>query len=368
MLRRIYVDNYKCLVNFELHLEELSLLLGPNGAGKTSVLDVVYAVRRLLGGVARVTDPDVFPTSSLTRWQARDVQVVELELAFPDEPGPVVYRLELEHDRSAERARILLERLVASGGPLFECRRGEVQLYRDDHSEGPKYATDWSESAMARVAERHDNRRLCRVRDFLRNMVVLGLSPGRFQAECRREERRLARDGANFAAWYRHVHQERAVPIGEYWKALQEILDGFKALQLEQVGQWARALMVLFEGKERFQLRLDELSDGERALLVLYALVHLTEGQALLLDEPDNYVALAEIQPFLMALKDACGETIPQAILCSHHPEFIDYLGAESGILLRREVTGLVVPQRVQVPEDTQGLRLSELFARGWDA
>jgi len=38
MLQRLYVDNYKCLVNFELPLQELSLLLGPNGAGKTSVL------------------------------------------------------------------------------------------------------------------------------------------------------------------------------------------------------------------------------------------------------------------------------------------------------------------------------------------
>ena len=28
MIKRIYVDNYKCLVNFELALEELSLLLG----------------------------------------------------------------------------------------------------------------------------------------------------------------------------------------------------------------------------------------------------------------------------------------------------------------------------------------------------
>ena len=39
MLQRLYVDNYKCLVNFDLPLQELTLLLGPNGAGKTSVLD-----------------------------------------------------------------------------------------------------------------------------------------------------------------------------------------------------------------------------------------------------------------------------------------------------------------------------------------
>ena len=49
MLQRLYADNYKCLVNFSLPLQELSPLLEPNGAGKTSVLDIVFALRRLLG-------------------------------------------------------------------------------------------------------------------------------------------------------------------------------------------------------------------------------------------------------------------------------------------------------------------------------
>ena len=69
MLQRLYVDNYKCLVNFDLPLQELSLLLGPNGAGKTSVLDVVHALSRLLSEGIRITDADVFPTRTLTRWQ-----------------------------------------------------------------------------------------------------------------------------------------------------------------------------------------------------------------------------------------------------------------------------------------------------------
>ena len=37
MLQRPYVDNYKCLVNFELPFQEVTLLLGPNGVGKTAV-------------------------------------------------------------------------------------------------------------------------------------------------------------------------------------------------------------------------------------------------------------------------------------------------------------------------------------------
>jgi len=42
MLKRLYVDNFRCLVNFELRLDRVNLLLGENGTGKTSVFDVLY--------------------------------------------------------------------------------------------------------------------------------------------------------------------------------------------------------------------------------------------------------------------------------------------------------------------------------------
>ena len=44
MLTRLYADNFRCLTNFELRLDETNVLLGPNGTGKTSVLD---ALRRM---------------------------------------------------------------------------------------------------------------------------------------------------------------------------------------------------------------------------------------------------------------------------------------------------------------------------------
>ena len=126
----------QCFVNFELRLQELTLLVGPNGAGKTSVLDVVYALRRLLEGASRVADRDVFPPSSLTRWRERPIQLFEVEVELD---GDVfVYRLEVGHDRRERRARIRLETLSDMGGPLFEFKRGDVQLYRDHHSEGPQ--------------------------------------------------------------------------------------------------------------------------------------------------------------------------------------------------------------------------------------
>jgi predicted ATPase len=152
-------------------------------------------------------------------------------------------------------------------------------------------------------------------------------------------------------------------------KKLQDVIQGFTAINLPRVGQDTVAMQVLFqEGDRRYTLGLDEISDGQRSLIALYALVHLAAGQgySLFLDEPDNYLALREIQPWLFDLEDACGETLPQAVLCSHHPELIDYLGCRRGVLLECESSG--VTRSKTLDETTgNGLKLSEIVARGWE-
>ncbi len=369
MFKRLYVNNYKSLVNFDLPLQGLTLLLGPNGVGKTSVLDIVFALQQLLGGVAKVTDPQVFPTRTLTRWQSTNVQVFEVDIELAEDF--FAYRIELEHELRTQRARITLERLTANGKPLFSCEMGEVQLYRDDHTQGPGFSVDWGESALARVAPRDDNIRLTRFLDFVRKVMVCGLYPASFKAESASEDPLLRRNAQNFVGWYRHLLQERQDLVFGFTKAAGEIVDGFKGIRLEKVGLDTRAMMVIFEDhdKKRYELRLDEISDGQRALLALYSLTLLTSGQGytIFLDEPDNYVALPEIQPWLIELADSCGETIPQAVLCSHHPELIDYLGVDSGIFLRRESSGVTRADKLGNSPSEGGLKLSEIVARGWE-
>lgn len=368
MIKRLYVDNYKSLVNFDLSLKELSLLLGPNGVGKTAVLDVVFALRQLLAGVAKVTDKGVFATPTLTRWQNRDKQAFELDVILDEDE--LRYRLEVEHERATRKARISLERLELKGKPLFAFEGGDVHLYRDDHSPGPVFGGDWSESALARVPPRRDNKTLTKFLEFIRKVIVCGLYPASFETESSTEDAVLHRDARNFAAWYRHVLLERPELVPEFTKAIQEVIAGFCGIRMERVGLETRALLVMFQQlEERYELRLDEISDGQRALIALYSLVQLAAGQGytLFLDEPDNYLALAEIQPWLMVLADACGGQVPQAVLCSHHPELIDYLGGNRGLVLRRERSGAttVRPSTEMVADG--GLKLSEVIARGWE-
>jgi AAA15 family ATPase/GTPase len=75
MLKRIYIDNFRCFVNFEYKPERKQLLLGANGSGKSSLLDAVRLLKEFITGKGMP-----FTQSSLTRWQDHPLQVFEIEV------------------------------------------------------------------------------------------------------------------------------------------------------------------------------------------------------------------------------------------------------------------------------------------------
>ena len=372
VLERIYIKNYKCLADFNLQLQETTLLLGDNGSGKTAVLDVVYGLRQLLAGEVKITDPVAFPSSTLTRWQTCQEQQFELQVRLESES--FLYRLQVEHDPGIGASHVTREELVGEDKTvLFDCNMGEVQLYRDDGSEGPTYRTDWAESALARVVEQPANTRLTSFLNAVRGTVVCTVRPHTIRSVAARGGHRLGRYADNFVGWYRNAVLDSPGLARSHEQALQGVMDGFESLRLERIGVDTRELRLRFSSVNgdrsagRYWLRLDDISDGQRALVVLYGLLHLHggDGVLMLLDEPDNYVALPEIQPWLMALLELCEETPSQAIICSHHPEIIDFLGPDYGLILRRNASGSATARPISQPALTGSLKLSELAARG---
>jgi predicted ATPase len=369
MLTRLHVDNFRCLVNFDLKLDRLNLLLGENGGGKTTVFEVLRRLQRFLGGEVNV---DItFPIIDLTRWQVLNVQRFEVTLQVDEDS--YVYALSIQHDYERNLRRIKRESLHMNERVLFEFEDGQAHLYHDDFTPGPEYPFDWSRSGVASLPARRDNTLLTRFRRQMSKLLVVSLSPRGMKSGSKEEQRSLAPEGANFASWYRYLSQEHQGNILDLTQELRAVLPGFDSFSLGDVGENRRLLKVLFRKGNRkgkaIPFLFGELSDGQRQLIVLYTLLYGVkgEGYSLFLDEPDNYVALREIQPWLTSLQDAVGDSISQAVLISHHPEVIDYLAGSSGIWLERPDNG---PTRVldRPPTAVDGLKTSEIIARGLEA
>jgi ATPase subunit of ABC transporter with duplicated ATPase domains len=91
----------------------------------------------------------------------------------------------------------------------------------------------------------------------------------------------------------------------------------------------------------------------------------IVRGDTVFIDEPDNFISLREIQPWLLAAEEAIEQHNGQLILISHHPETLDHWAKEYGLRLSRELNGQVRAMKFSSAGDN--LQPSELIARGWE-
>lgn len=358
MITRLYVDNYACLTNFELKFTPTTLLVGDNGAGKSMVLEVLRRVQALVRGGSVSA---LFPDTSRTRWSSQRTQTIELDAELGD--NSFSYRLEVE-SLPLRACRIRTESLSDKDGPIITMTDGEVELRSFGKFEIGMTGSGLASFGMADASP---------ARPFLQyvhRMLICAPLPPLMRTDAAREEAALSADASNFVAWYRALSNERQDALADLTVALRDVVDGLKGLRLVSSGHEARTLVASFKKPDRFELSFDELSDGQRMLIVLYSLLHLTadQGYSLWLDEPVNFVALKEIQPWIIALADACGGELAQAVICSHHPELIDYLGPDDGQILQRKNGGPSTVRPLRDIASKDGLRLSETLARGWEA
>jgi len=371
MIRRMYADNYKCLVNFECQFDDINLVMGVNGSGKSTVFDALRDIRDFVTGKSPI---GLFKDSTLTRWQKRDLQTFELDVE--GNGGLYRYRLEIEHERGEDKQRVQLEQVLYDGQPLYRSELGEAHLYHDDHKPGPDYPKDWTQSGLPFLGERPDNRKITWLKKwFKENLYCLQIEPVGIERMWSGEETELARDCTNFVGYYRHLIQSEPQAMISLFDALKDLYEGFGDLRLEPEGANVRHLYATIgieeeKGRQKnIPLSFGELSDGERALIVLYTLLYLVNepNTTLCLDEPDNYIALAEIQPWLVSLREKIEAGDAQALLISHHPELIDYLAPRCGLVFERDRNGPTRVRRFEAEGGEECLAPSEIVARGWE-
>ncbi|MHC5724017.1 MAG: AAA family ATPase [Nostoc sp.] len=367
MLKRIYIDNFRCLVNFEIKLDSINLFLGGNGAGKSTVFEVLRKIQTFVSGDSKVEG--IFESADCTRWQTLPIQRFELEIA--GNGGYYKYELAIKHTQ--EKSRVEYERLWFDNQPLLKFEMGEVRLFRDNYSEGPKYSFNWSQSMLPTLMPRDDNTKLTWFKNKIEKFIIVQVTPCLMSERSEQEEKKLTLTMGNFVSWYRYISHDQG-KVSELMNVLKDVFDGFVSFKFDQYSEKSLALKLKFSNiedrKKTIDYGLSELSDGQKALLAIYTLLYCTESEdyTLCIDEPENFLALPEIQPWLRQLYDFCDEHKLQALLISHHPESINYLlSSPIAYWFERQTNSPVRVKSISNEEakDT-GLPISELIARGW--
>jgi energy-coupling factor transporter ATP-binding protein EcfA2 len=267
MLKRIYIDNFRCFVNFEYKPERKQLLLGANGSGKSSLLDAIRLVKALLKGYE-----NPFLDTTRTRWLNLPRQTIEIESLLD---GKVyAYRLENMFSKDSPVSRVYAESLSVEGETVFDQVDGKIRvLAGQDASSMLPLKTANSSLQLASLSSAY----VARFLEWIKRVHCLYIDayPDAMSDTSDGEDALPDDELENLADWYRHLAQADLSAVVSTMRSLDETLDGFNSLQLEQLGVSSRVLRASFElvGK-RVTYLLSELSPGQRQLIALYLILH----------------------------------------------------------------------------------------------
>lgn len=367
MITRLYVNNFRCLVAFEAKFDSFGLLCGPNGAGKSSVFDAIRLIRNLGTGAGQLGgsgDHDVLQLE-FTQWLKSRVQEFELSLSI--DGYAFEYVLHVEQAAEHEKPRVILERALRNKKPLFERDLDGVRFPKADGSKA-SFPLDWRQAALAVIQPRGAQiKELALLQEEIAKLLILRPNPREMESESKAEAKHPDLSMSNLTSWYRALAQEQE------WtdvlrNALQSVWPDFRSFKQVDVGMNAKALQLRFEGtgSEPIYLFLNQLSDGERALIGLYMVRTALETgsvRTVLLDEPDNFVGLPELQPWVLSMRELLDDR-HQMVLISHHPDVLANSGESNGRYLWRD--NHTSPTRIGPLKVPEGLTAGEAIARGW--
>jgi predicted ATPase len=368
MLQRLYIHNFKTFQNFELKPEgkHSSLLLGKNGAGKSSVakaLQVLQSIGRGVNRVGQLVSPREFFLKKTDLPMRFEVEVLLAGQKFH-------YSLALELPSKFKELRVFEERLEWEGQPVFVREQAQVSLLKaPDMASGARFLVDWHLVALPLIQVQSETDPVHIFKTWLAQMVVIAPVPQLMGGESGEESVWPVANASNAVDWLAGLLGQYPAAYTDIDGYLKDVMPDLRDFKYESLGKESKRLVVQFKTDAGvFPVNFDELSDGEKCFFLCAIIVAANKAYGPIFcfwDEPDNYLSLAEVGHFVLALRRAF-ETQGQIVMTTHNEEAIRKFSNENTWVLGRkshlEPTQLRLLGEMDVGADVvQSLILGEL-------
>lgn len=244
MIRRSYVHNFRCLQNFELPLsgQPSVLLIGRNGSGKTTVGLAFWMLRKLARSVNRVDDlvkPKDFA-------QGRTDVPVRFEIEVELDGRIYGYIVAFGFPPDFKEPRVLEERLMVDGNPVYTREMAQVHLARAGREKEAKFLIDWHLVALPIIQEQTQKDPISVFKRWLARMLILRPIPGLIKGDSDHETRVPKTSVTNFAAWFSGLLSDAPAAYASIDKYLKGVMPDLKDIKNPLIGKDSRSLEVQF--------------------------------------------------------------------------------------------------------------------------
>lgn len=350
MLKRIYVNNYKCLVNFEWKTGDSrsALLMGANGTGKTSISDVFLFLRDIGRGeidTGKIGMSDSVPLSPLMAWNGRgkEDEPMQFEIDVGLGGNLFSYGLSLDLPKTFTRFRVTSEYLRQNGKPLFQRDRANVSII-SLHGDPIDISHDWHSIFLPTFQNAIESGPVNSFKEWLSRILILAPVPSLMSGELKGDGKFLSRNTSDIADWVISLQSRDSELSVQVNNRMREVFPDFKSFGVRKILPNAKYgkdyLFLKFQGDKISEIPFFLLSDGMKCFFLsalLPVVVSLEPSAFCFWDEPDAHLSLSEVENFIGTLRKTFANR-GQCIVTSHHPETMNgYPEDESWLLIRKD-------------------------------
>ncbi|MGD0959693.1 MAG: AAA family ATPase [Methylomonas sp.] len=355
MLQRLYVNNFRCLVNFELKTKEMpsSLIIGKNGAGKSTIADALEIFQRVGRGIHRVGQIVQEKDFAFNRSEAPMRFEIEVLLS-----GKLYhYILALELPETFHELRVFEEALSVAGDTVFSRKQAQVTVPKNSQSgmEAAKFFVDWHLVALPVIQERSEKDPLHIFKTWLAHTIILAPIPRLITGVSSGETLEPKRDGSNLGEWLSGLLGQFPAAYMEISRYLSEMMPDLSEYRNDPIGKDAKCMNVFFGDKSaNFSVSFEDLSDGEKCFFLCAVVLAANKAYGPLFcfwDEPDNFLSLSEVGHFTQELRRVF-QNGGQLIVSSHNDEAIRKFSNENTWILDRK--SHLEPTLIKLLEEVQ--------------
>lgn len=351
MIKKLYINNFKCLQNFELNLENLhsASFIGKNGSGKSTIFEAIEIFQKIGQGITNLqelisTDDFSFGDTS---------KPIELTIEVNINEKFFKYLLILEFPETFTAPKVKEESLSMNNSNIFKREGGQTYYKKNTH-----FLLDWHHVGLPLLSVQ-SNDPVVIFKDWLKSILLLSSPyPKHFLNISKLESSKLLKDGSNiidFARWLLSLNPSLYVQMHNYIKSKMLDLETFK---FDNIGRDERTLIFEFGKFNDYNKRVFEfkqLSDGEKIFFLSATILAAQKNNPNLLciwDEPDNFIGLREMNNFIMEFRKAfeVKGSSSQLLITSHNERVMNNFSNHNIFVINR--SSHLLPSKVKVLED----------------
>lgn len=318
MVKKLWVDNYKALNDFEISFTPFTLIVGNNASGKTTVMQVL----NFLGDCVKESFDIILERRNQhvrnIKSKLKDSSILsfrcEVELNIKNELKILEWELQMKIYLQKNLLILVKERIREKGTGknllAFEAGKGGV-LRGIRELEVPDLS--YRMSILNHIDTENDIKLFPELAEFKKfwekSAFFEMLSPEKMRISEKEQTNTIGRAGNKLPSF---VHSMNLNHLYAYCVKINEFMEGkVSSVSARQRDDSDQVILEIKEkyGEHGFHITSEELSDGMLRLLAFAAISEMGEEYSLFMaDEIENGINAAYMEKLIKILKSACEE------------------------------------------------------------